>query len=499
METLCRLVRRLEPPFQMRYLGFGLIYAWSSIVFDTSAAASPWAKDLFGESPVHLVSTLVTPLFFLIAAIACRKDPISRFPKLFVAAPLMSSAGALCFSFEGFFDGVAGGALVLVGSLLVGVGPALLILLWMEAISARGIDAMETIVPASFIMTVATVVALPFLSWEGAVVLGLLLPMASGACLMLAWFGGDAVESGPAFDEVDLGQDVAKSSFSNCGMAAAAAAIFVAYFVVAAVCAVVELDFERSLFSMGIGSVFAIVLAFLVVMYSVHIDLDALYRVIVVPFVIALALAAYPVSRVVSSCIISAVVTGLEIIMLLYFTRLAHACGRPLSFGVSIGEFAAYGGIFLGTVAKIILGGLLDSALISCEGVALLLVCVFACSTLLVFRSGGELELSPSLHDARNFVADASRIAGESSSDKASRATFGEVCREVANEKGLSPRETEIFTMLAQGRSQPYIRDVLVLSKNTVSTHVRHIYAKLDVHSKQELLDLIESRSGFDA
>ena len=49
--------------------------------------------------------------------------------------------------------------------------------------------------------------------------------------------------------------------------------------------------------------------------------------------------------------------------------------------------------------------------------------------------------------------------------------------------------------MLAQGRSQPYIRDVLYLSKNTVSTHTRHIYKKLDVHSKQELLDLLEDES----
>ena len=48
--------------------------------------------------------------------------------------------------------------------------------------------------------------------------------------------------------------------------------------------------------------------------------------------------------------------------------------------------------------------------------------------------------------------------------------------------------------MLAQGRSQPYIRDALVLSKNTVSTHARHIYSKLEVHSKQELLDLVEAK-----
>ncbi len=62
----------------------------------------------------------------------------------------------------------------------------------------------------------------------------------------------------------------------------------------------------------------------------------------------------------------------------------------------------------------------------------------------------------------------------------------------IARSHGLSKRETEIFLLLAQGRSRPHIRDVLVLSKNTVATHVRHIYEKLGIHSQQELIDLAE-------
>ena len=63
----------------------------------------------------------------------------------------------------------------------------------------------------------------------------------------------------------------------------------------------------------------------------------------------------------------------------------------------------------------------------------------------------------------------------------------------LAREFGLSNRETEIFLLLARGRSRPYIRDALVLSKNTVATHIRHIYEKAGIHSQQELLDLVEA------
>ena len=61
----------------------------------------------------------------------------------------------------------------------------------------------------------------------------------------------------------------------------------------------------------------------------------------------------------------------------------------------------------------------------------------------------------------------------------------------IAHEHGLTPRETEVFALLARGRSIPYVRDALVISRETAATHAKHIYAKLDVHSRQELIDLV--------
>lgn len=58
---------------------------------------------------------------------------------------------------------------------------------------------------------------------------------------------------------------------------------------------------------------------------------------------------------------------------------------------------------------------------------------------------------------------------------------------------GITPREREIIGFLLRGRSVPYIRDELFISQNTVKTHIKHIYAKTNVGSRQELLDLIES------
>jgi DNA-binding CsgD family transcriptional regulator len=64
-------------------------------------------------------------------------------------------------------------------------------------------------------------------------------------------------------------------------------------------------------------------------------------------------------------------------------------------------------------------------------------------------------------------------------------------CQDIAALHGLTRREAEIFALLAQGRSVPYIQTVLTLSEGTVRTHVSHIYSKLGVHTKQELIDLL--------
>ena len=49
--------------------------------------------------------------------------------------------------------------------------------------------------------------------------------------------------------------------------------------------------------------------------------------------------------------------------------------------------------------------------------------------------------------------------------------------------------------LIMRGRNVPAIAEELVLSRNTVQTHVRHIYEQLGVHSRQELVAYVESFS----
>ena len=71
-----------------------------------------------------------------------------------------------------------------------------------------------------------------------------------------------------------------------------------------------------------------------------------------------------------------------------------------------------------------------------------------------------------------------------------------EQCRRIAQEYGLSRRELDVLPLLARGRSLPVIEEQLCISNSTARTHARNIYRKLGIHSKQELIDMVESAEG---
>lgn len=56
----------------------------------------------------------------------------------------------------------------------------------------------------------------------------------------------------------------------------------------------------------------------------------------------------------------------------------------------------------------------------------------------------------------------------------------------------FSERESEVATLLIKGRSMKRAAEELYLSLGTVNTYAKRIYAKMDIHSRQELIDCFE-------
>ncbi len=55
----------------------------------------------------------------------------------------------------------------------------------------------------------------------------------------------------------------------------------------------------------------------------------------------------------------------------------------------------------------------------------------------------------------------------------------------------LSERECEVAVLLVQGLTYASIAERLCVSMNTAKTHVRHIYRKMNINSRQELKNIV--------
>ena len=107
-------------------------------------------------------------------------------------------------------------------------------------------------------------------------------------------------------------------------------------------------------------------------------------------------------------------------------------------------------------------------------------VCVYALALLMFFLNRSYQRA------AERRAAAEQAVQSEGEPDRlASR------CAEVASAAGLTPREAEVFACVAQGRDAAYVCAKLSISENTVRTHIKSIYRKLDIHGRQELFALV--------
>ena len=60
----------------------------------------------------------------------------------------------------------------------------------------------------------------------------------------------------------------------------------------------------------------------------------------------------------------------------------------------------------------------------------------------------------------------------------------------------LSAREVEVVDLLLKGNTIAAISRKLFISENTTRGHMKRIYRKLNVHSRQELIDVLEREAG---
>lgn len=132
---------------------------------------------------------------------------------------------------------------------------------------------------------------------------------------------------------------------------------------------------------------------------------------------------------------------------------------------------------FVGCVLSIIEHAALPSGSYSIVGLLLVALIIVAAVWLLTDRAIVAFFWAP---DAQSLASDGADTSFESKVNA------------VAEARGLTAREAEIVLLFARGRSSSFIAEQLFVSTNTVRSHLLHVYSKCGVHSRQELITMID-------
>ena len=175
---------------------------------------------------------------------------------------------------------------------------------------------------------------------------------------------------------------------------------------------------------------------------------------------------------------------GWKLVMLALFylvvTTYAH-CRTKLLVGISLAYALPRFGLFVGQNVAQLLGVGSTADFVRTTAVAFFLLYLI----LMVIWMVNSHERKRAESQARAADELLGRFAQEQESVRKLR------CDALADDHGLTNREKDILYLLAQGRDLAFICETLFLSKNTVKSYQKTIYAKLNVHSKQEIIDLV--------
>ena len=98
-----------------------------------------------------------------------------------------------------------------------------------------------------------------------------------------------------------------------------------------------------------------------------------------------------------------------------------------------------------------------------------------------LYRKNSDLEIENKNAELQNYVH---QIKELKDNVKSNSQTTEVDLSDNFEEYGLSKREIEVFTFLTTGLSNEEIADKMFVSRNTIKTHIKNIYSKLDVKNR---------------
>ena len=442
-------------------VGFGLHWAWFALLHYAYMLGSPENMGTQLAASVSVVDAMVLGGAFLLAR---RGYELPRGPRWGLAGCVMASLGAISLAVNGLQFFVP---------LLIGATAAWFRLGYAEHLAATGGRGVLSIGVVASVVCAILFALVPMLPFWMIVAVTAVMPVGFTALLYTAGRGG----SSPAV------KHRRKASFPDYSRVAALAFVFSALIEITET----NLVYGREghfLTSLPLG--FAIIAGLLLVAavsfpregeIGENIPFGAM---VVCSLLCVISFCLSPISANTQLLIILQIVGGWGLVAVLHVTLADMTKTKNLRASLIFGIvfFCQRVGNGFGELAAAAITARWGSSTTAHVVITLLMACGFASIVMMLLftdshrapRLGGEEE-------APEF--------GPSGSSR-----LGGVVRYLGDRHDLSPREKEVLALLLEDRSTNSMQYALHVSENTLKTHTQHIYRKVGVHSRKELVDL---------
>lgn len=461
----------------LKYVGFALLLAWHYALWFVPHMFTQ--TELLDERVtiswlVNLGATVVSLL--LIAFMLGRKRHLSAYRWLYVAAPALTCLATLAICLIPQVFTVPGLAYAL--SFFLGITESVMWILWGERYACVKanftINHIGTVFGITLFLCVFVASLLPPMITAPAAAL---LPLASGA--LLAFARKDEKRAFPVL----LPRSATSSGFKNMlGVGFVTLLACAACYFLSCIIPWEVLPTGEDSFTFGIlgGALFILVIAGIYTLSRNRLNIFKIYPALLIAIMVGFSLFLSSTFAYFPAFIVGIGVQSLfEVLLIMYFGILTTK-----GYATPALTFAMAGGfVRLGLAAG-------NSLALWYESMAVPVTQALTPPTCLAFMCLLAVVLVPLVRMEFSIVA--------LTAAPPTRNEVEEICAEAAAEFGLSAREAEILLLIARGHTTNSMAEKLVISPYTVNTHIRHIYDKMQIHKRSELLNYLNmQRSDF--
>lgn len=505
-----RSMRMIWKTLRLRHVGLAFFWACSMLTFRSSILLSGPANNTSCQTLIVIVSFVanMTTLFH----IASRMEGDPRFyerlrPSAFTACillglVLLASSGRLAEA--GLLSGSAMFVPLLAGALLTGTGYGFFWGSWAECLGRMHPSRTSFYVPVVFLLTATLFVFFSFGSEElGLPALALMLPLPILSQLCLTRCKREVPEERPQLDEDPKRYRASLGSLVSLIVASLVLSCLFGFVWQMTVVAV-DSAYDAHRLPLIVNMITAALLVALVVFARRRIDLSFAFRVLVPVLVILFAVMPFfwETNPVVLNVIMS---TSYGIFDVIIWYMVAST-----AYDFAVSGFVV-GGIVRGLsiIARLVGIGIGHVVMLIPERPSMLIIgvsvgAIYVLATLVLFQRSrhrftflnGESDEAHQIATTEEVAAGA-QVSCEHPDDNASPKHEDELANpdvydQISVYYSLTRREAEVLPYLARGRSAKVIAEALFVSESTIRTHTRRILEKTALHSKQELIDLID-------